>query len=203
MTVVPSLTGRAPTRRPDGWLVRQLPVGLTDDDFFHRFVSLFEALSDSVLDGVDTLDHLLDTTVSPLPVVRYLATWLGMPTIDPDLPEELQRRLLQGAGAALQYRGTARGLTAYLRLLTGHEPVIEESGGVYRAGAAPLDAGHVRIRLDHTGGWLRDAHLRELIRDELPAHVSFELVVGGRQLWPPTPAEPDETGSEQEGEGES
>lgn len=197
MTLVPPLTGRAPTRRPSGWLVKQLPVGLTDDDFFRRFVSLFEALGDTVLDGADTLEHLLDTTVSPLPMVRYLATWLGMPTIDPDLPEELQRRLLQGAGAALQYRGTATGLAAYLHLLTGEAPAIEDSGAVYRAGDAPLDPGHVRIELATTGGWLRDEHLLELVRDELPAHVTFELRVAGRQLWP---VEPD--GADDEGEGD-
>ena len=193
MTVVSPVTLPAPVRRPEGWLVRQLPVGLTDDDFFRRFVSLFEELAGTVLDRADTLEHLLDGTVSPLPMVRYLASWLGMPAIDPDLPEELQRRLLQGAGAALQHRGTRAGLAAYLELLTGEAPVIEDSGGVYRAGDAPLDPGHVRIMLAETGGWLRDVHLLELVRDELPAHVSFELTVAGRRLWPPVD-EPDVEG---------
>ena len=198
MSILPTERGLEPagataSGRRRGWLVDQLPVGLTDDDFFRRFVSMFEAVADTVLDGADTLEHLLDPTVTPLPMARYLTRWLGMPVIDPDLPEALQRRVLRGAGATVQHRGTAEGLAAFLLLLTGSEPRISDSGGVYPAGEAPHDPGHVRIEVDETGEWLRDDHLLDLIRDEIPAHVSFELVVAGRTVWPaPEPETPQE-----------
>ena len=41
-----------------------------DDDFFARFVSMFEAIATTPLDHVDQLEHVFDLTVAPPVMVR-------------------------------------------------------------------------------------------------------------------------------------
>lgn len=179
------------TRRSD-WLLNQLPLGMLDDDFFVRFVSVFQELATTLMAGADNVPNVVDTTVAPPPVVRYLGSWLGVSSIDPSLPEELQRRLVRQAGRSLAWRGTRRSLEAFLEVLTGSPAEIEETGGISRAlptAEAEVPAPRprrVRIRV-RSLGWLSEDDFVALVADEIPANVSWELHLGDRQLWP-TPA---------------
>src|SRR5437763_1081784 len=82
------------SRRSD-WLLGQLPMGMLDDDFFVRFVSIFQEVATTMLDDVDNLGNVVDVTVAPEPMVRWLGSWLGLSSIDPSLPHELQRRIVR------------------------------------------------------------------------------------------------------------
>jgi phage tail-like protein len=174
--------------RRDDWLVHQLPVGMLDDDFLVRFVSIFQELAETVMHQIDNLPHVFDPTVAPLPMVRALGSWVGLDWVDPSLPEDLQRRIVLRYFRLLRWRGTKRGMRELLELITEGPAIVEETGGIYQEGDTPADIGHVVLRVRSTG-WATDKDLLRIVRAELPASVTFELYVGDRRLWPPTPPE--------------
>jgi len=169
--------------RRDDWLIAQLPVGMVEDDFFVRFVSIFQHLATTIMEGVDNLENVVDVTVAPEPMVRWLASWIGVTAIDASLPHQLQREIVRASARMLAWRGTRHGLRQFLELVSGGPVTIEDGGGVYAEGGAPRDPAWVRMRVTSTG-WLPEADFVALVRDEVPAHVTTELWVGERQIWP-------------------
>lgn len=169
-----------PTRSPQ-WLVNQLPVGMLQSDFFVRFVSLFQELAGPLMEGADQVDQIADATVTPLPMVGHLGSWIGVDTIDASLPEELQRLILRSSSRALSHRGTIRGLRGYLEMLSGAEAEVTDGGGVWIEGGAPADYAWVRMKVQGTGHLSEDEFVA-LVRDEVPAHVRAELWVAGRRV---------------------
>jgi phage tail-like protein len=169
-----------PRRHPQ-WLVNQLPVGMLNSDFFVRFVSLFQEMAETLMDGADQLDHVPDATVTPVPMLGHLASWIGVQTVDASLPENLQRLILRSSAKALAFRGTRRGLEGYLEMLSGGPVEVVDGGGVWVEGDAPDDVAWVRMSVPGTGHLSEDEFVA-LIRDEIPAHVRAELFVGGRKV---------------------
>jgi phage tail-like protein len=165
------------------WLVDQLPLAMLDDDFMVRFLGIFQEIADTYMAQVDQLEHVVDTAVAPDAMVRLLGAWLGAPPIDASLPDGVQRRIVRENGAMLQWRGTALGLRHLVEMVTEEPAEIVESGGVYAEGEAPPNPGHVMIRVP-SSGWTTEDDLLDLVRGELPASVTFELVVGDRTIWP-------------------
>lgn len=189
-----AMVGRARNRRPADWLTAQLPLGLVEDDLLRRFVSMFQAVADTVLEHVDNLGLLLDPAVAPPSMVRFLGGWLGEPRLDDTLDDLVSRRWVAASSELLRWRGTARGLTLLLELVTGRPVVVGDDGGVFQEGEAPPRQGHVVIRAQQLGA-LSGVDLLELVRRELPAAVTFELHVGRVQLWPAGPTiDPSEEG---------
>jgi phage tail-like protein len=174
--------------RRDDWLVHQLPVGMVEDEFLIRFVSIFQHVADTVLDQVDNLPHAFDPTVAPLPMVRALGGWVGLDWIDPSLPDALQRRIVREYFSMLRWRGTKRGMRQLLELISQAPATVEESGGIYKRDEPSLGIGHVVLRV-RTSGWATEADVLRIVRAELPASVTFELYVSERRLWPPMPPE--------------
>jgi phage tail-like protein len=158
-------------------------MGMLEDDFFVRFVSIFQDVGTSLLDDADNLENVVDVTVAPPPVVRLLGSWIGVDAIDSSLDHELQRKIVRESGQILAWRGTRRGLEQFLRLVTDGPVEIEESGGVFAEGEAGDRPPFVRITLASTG-WAPEPEFVRLLRDELPAHVTFEVWIGDRLLWP-------------------
>jgi len=181
------------TRRAD-WLVGQLPTGMLDDDFFVRFVSLFQDLATSLLDGVDNVPNLVDPSIAPLPVVRWLGSWIGVGFIDPSLPDALQRHLVRTSSRVLTWRGTKRGLADFLEAVTSGPVEIDESGAILHEGEAGERDPWVRVRVESTG-WLSEEDFTALVGDEIPADVSYELSVGDRRIWPMPDPRPEEVPS--------
>jgi phage tail-like protein len=155
---------------------------MVGDDFFRRFVSIFQELGTTLLEDVDNVDNVVDVSVAPPEFVRWLGSWIATDRIDAALPEELQRRLVVGAARTLTWRGTATGLRDYLELLSGGPARVEDGGGVHRAGEAPPDPGWVRMRVESTGLLERDEFIA-LVRDEVPVHARAELYVGDELIW--------------------
>lgn len=170
-------------RRAD-WLVHQLPMGMMEDDFLRRFVSIFQELGDTVLDQIDNLPHLFDVTVAPAGIVRALGRWVGLDWVDPSLPDALQRRIVGEYFSLLQWRGTRRGMEQLLELISGWPAIVEDNGGIFPEGESPADSAHVRLFVE-SSGWATEADLLRIVRAELPASVTFELYVGGVRIWPP------------------
>ena len=165
------------------WLVEQLPAHLLGDPFFRRFVGIFAELADGLRAHAEGLEHVVDVTVAPDPMVRYIGRWLGMESIDPSLAVVRQREMVRGAGRLSAWRGTRVGLEGFLALVTGAPAVVSEGGGVFRQGEAPRRSAPVKVRVQDTGQ-ATDEHLMVLLRNELPADVEFELRVGRRPVWP-------------------
>lgn len=178
------------TRR-DNWLVGQLPMGMLDDGFFLRFVSMFEEVATTLLDDVDNIPHLVDPTVAPPEMVRWLASWIGLAPIDSSIDEGLQRRLVRTASAGLAWRGTRGGLQRYLEATTGAPAEVTESGSVRRDEGAPAPEPSVTMRVQNTGR-MSAREFMEVVRDELPANASYEIWVGDERVWPAPGAEGDE-----------
>ena len=177
MSLVPAVP-----RRSD-WLVGQLPVGMLDDSLFYRFASIFQEEAASYLDGLDNLEHVVDPALAPPGMVRFLASWLALPSLDASLDDLYQRRLVKAAAELRWWRGTRRGLMGLLELLTGGAVEVVDNGGIFGQGGALECSPRVRVRVE-SSGWLSDADLLEVVRDEVPANASLELFVGERQLWP-------------------
>lgn len=186
MTLSPLVTrvpdARVRPRRDPNWMLQQLPVAMTGEDFFVRFVSIFQHVGTTLLDDADTVEHLLDLSVAPPEMVRWLGSWIGLGALDASLPITLQRRIVSSAAQTLAWRGTSHGLRTYLELVTGSAVTIEEGGGIWPAGDVPTDTAWVRLRLESTG-MMSEAELVEVVRDEVPAHARTELHVAGRLVW--------------------
>jgi phage tail-like protein len=190
-------------RRGD-WLIGQLPMGMLDDDFFTRFVRIFQDVATTFLDDVDNLDNIVDVRVAPEPLVPWLGSWIATPALDSAVDDgAAQRRIVHGYAALLAWRGTYRGLAAFLELFSGAPAEIEESGGTSATTVARA-AGHTEVSLDadelvSSGPWVRvrvasTGNLAEpdfvrLVADEVPADVALTVFVGpdfenARQVWP-------------------
>lgn len=176
----------APTAgtRPPDWLLRQLPVGLLGEDFFVRFVSLFQAEAETLLAHADNLPHLADPQVTPRAMVRHMASWIGLPELDASEDLARHRELLLLGAQALPWRGTRRGLLAMIEALTGQRATVRDGGGVFATGELPPDPAWVEIDVNGTGS-LDAAAFMSLVRDEIPAHVRCTVRVGGEQIHPP------------------
>jgi phage tail-like protein len=173
---------RTPSQRSDTWLLDQLPVSMRDSDFFARFVSIFQELGEGLFAGIDNIENLADLSVTPEPAVRWLGSWIGVESVDPSLPDRLQRSIVRGAAETLGRRGTRGGLQDFLELVSSGPAEVEEGGGIWRSDEAPADTAWVRIRVRSTG-WLPENEFVALVRDEIPAHVLAELYVGDRLVW--------------------
>lgn len=164
-------------------MVDQLPAGMLADDFFTRFVSLFQAQADTLVAHADNLEHLVDPAVAPPEMVRWMAAWIGQDGIDPGIDLSTQRRMLVSAARTLAWRGTPRGLREVLTLFSGAAAEVEDGGGVWREGEAPDDTAWVVMRVTSTGK-LNEADFVDLVADEVPAHVRAQLWIGERLVWP-------------------
>ena len=172
-------------KRRNDWMLGQLPMGMLDDELFVRFVSIFQDVASSLVEGADNIPTVVDPTVAPVPALSWLASWLGVTWIEPSLPADVQRHLVRECGKALAWRGTRRGIEVLLRAVTGGDVVVEESGGM-RHGippGAPAPHPTVRVAVQSTG-WMSDDDFVALVTDEVPANVRCEIVVDGRTIWP-------------------
>lgn len=183
--------------RPDDWLVNQLPMGMLEDDFFVRFVRIFQAVATTILEDVDNLDNVLDITVAPDAVVRWLGSWIDVDDIDSSLDHELQRRIVHESGRRLAWRGTRLGVQSLVELISGAPAVVEDSGGIFAEGTTDHRTPFVRIDAASTG-WLPDDAFVAVLAQELPANVDYAIFVDGRRLWPPPPPEPEPASSRSE-----
>jgi phage tail-like protein len=169
-------------RRNPHWLLNQMPVGMLDSEFFVRFLSLFQELGTTLLEDADNIENVVDPTVAPDAMVRWMGSWIGVDSVDPSLPSELQRMIVRSSARTMSWRGTRSGLEQFLEMTSGGPAQVVDGGGIWREGEAPADTAHVRMTVASTG-WLEEADFVALVRDEVPAHVRAALWIGERQVW--------------------
>ena len=184
-------------------LGERLPALYLDDSFVQRLTGALDEVLAPVLSSLDNLDAYLDPDLAPEDFVQWLGGWVGL-ALDESLPSERRRAVLAEAVGLYRVRGTAGGLAAYLRLLTGAEVEIEETGGTsYDRGAYPAPPGApgfsllVRLRPPE-GVELSAARMDALVAAAKPAHVVHRVEI----LPFAPPAAPLATGQDGQDEGE-
>jgi phage tail-like protein len=163
-----------------GWLLRELPRPLAEDEFMGRFLGIFEEIAGGLRSRIDRFHLDLDPGLAPPEFLRWMAGWLGM-ALDPSLPEEHQRALLRAAGPMFPLRGTKLGLQGLLEAFTRSKVEITDGGGVFGDRGAPAATNQVVIKVS-TSGAISEAHLLELVQLEVPATANVDLRVGRRKI---------------------
>lgn len=168
-----------PTPHP---LIDQLPAVYLEQDFLQRFLAALDDVLAPVLLTIDNLPAHLDPRSAPDDFLAWLAQWVA---VDPhaDSPPAQRRAAVRGAVARHARRGTPAGLADAMRLETGTEPEITESGGTAWSTTAhtalpgsPRPWVTIRVRA-REGQTIDRVRLEELIGTEVPAHVGFTLEV--------------------------
>jgi phage tail-like protein len=132
---------------------------------------------------LDALETYVDPAMAPDDFLTWLASWVGL-TFDDRWTDEQRRALVPAMVPAYRLRGTKAGLRAIVRLFTGTDPDIRDSGGVATSTepgqAAIPPAGpniiRVRVRLPQ-GSLVTAARLRELVETMVPVHLAVEVEI--------------------------
>lgn len=185
----------------------RLPAMYLDDTFVQGMTAAFDEVLAPVFSSMDNLAAYFDPALAPEDFVRWLGSWVGL-ALDESLPADRQRAVLAQAVDLYRVRGTAAGLSAYLRLLTGADVHVEETGGTsYSQGAYPDQPGEpgfsVIVRLRPPAGvTLNAARIDALVAAAKPAHVVHKVVIvadsapkrtrASEAQAPPPPAPPPE-----------
>lgn len=105
---------------------------------------LFEHMFGSIEEVLDEGHRYYDPHECPPDFLDWLASWTAM-IMDMDWPEPKKRAILKRAVDLYRIRGTKRGLMLFLKLFTGHEPLIEENEWPFKGFRVESEA---RIGLD-------------------------------------------------------
>jgi phage tail-like protein len=153
-----------------------LPALYQEDEFVQRFVAGLDDVLAPVLLTLDCMDAYLDPALAPEDFLDWLASWVAVPA-DEGIPVSRRRDLVRQATLLHRWRGTVAGLAAEVRLLTGGEVLVADTGGTtvsLTPGSelpAPAPAAvRVTVRVpDPATVDLR--RLREVVAAAVPAHV--------------------------------
>ena len=160
-----------------------LPAVFQDEDpFAMRMTRAFDELLAPIIATLDNLPAYFDAELAPEDFVDWLAEWVGM-ELDENWPEALRRDVLASATDLLGRRGTAAGLADHLRLVTGGDVELVETGGT----AWSVDPGselpgsakpalQVRIRVGDPGA-VDPGRLDRLVTSAKPAHVPHTIEI--------------------------
>ncbi len=163
-------------------LGERLPAMYLEDSLVQRLTAALDEVIAPVISSLDNLDAYLDPALAPEDFLQWLGGWVGL-ALDESWPAARRRALLAEAAELYRVRGTARGLAAFLRLLTGAEVEIDETGGTAYSTAAdavppgsPNFAMVVRFRAPE-GVELDPARLDALVAAAKPAHVVHRVQI--------------------------
>lgn len=150
--------------------LQYLPAIYQDSDFLGRFLRIFEDLIVPVEDILQEIPFYFNPRLAPPGFLPWLASWIDL-VLDENWPEERRRELIQRGTDLYRWRGTRRGLLAYLNIYAGVEPELVEhltakAGGPFRF--------TVVLRVPDPSA-VDEARIRSIIEAEKPAHTQYEL----------------------------
>jgi phage tail-like protein len=159
-----------------------LPGVYLEDPLAQRFTEGLDTVLAPVFLTLDCLAAYLDPWLTPPDFLPWLASWVGI-ELDETWPEDRRRAMVAAASGLHAHRGTPRGLVDYLRVLTGGDVELTESGGTrwsVEPGAAP--PGTSTPRLDLTvrvsdPNSIDQARLDRAVHDARPAHLPYRVQV--------------------------
>ena len=133
---------------PGELFLSTFPPVYQNNDFFHRYLSIFSSLYNDLDETIDGLARYIDVDTAPVPILPILAGWMGLELDGDILEEEELRQLLRVAFPLLSVKGTRRAVEGIVRLFV-KEPVYivernllsgaqqESAGKLY--GSTPFD----------------------------------------------------------------
>lgn len=179
-----------PTPHP---IADRLPAVYLDDRFTPRFTAALDEVLAPVFAILDGLPGYLDPRLAPPDFLDWLAGWVAL-EIDESWTPRQRRELVANAVELHRWRGTRRGLAAHVRLLTGGEVEIADSGGCSSSGrpGGPLPGDSparavVRVRVPDPESVDRQ-RLRATVAASVPAHVAITVDVLPLNGLPDSPA---------------
>ena len=163
-------------------LMGGLPGLYQEDDFTQRWLSAFDEMLAPVFLALDGMPAYLDPALTPDDFLDWLAGWVGV-LLDENWPIERRRDFVAQAADLFRLRGTATGLAAHVRIFSGGDVEVQESGGVSwsttSGGAIPGQPGyHLRVRVSGTPGPIDGDRLESLVAGAKPAHAVHEVQIG-------------------------
>ncbi len=153
---------------------------LEDDDLGSRLLAAFDDSFASFVTTLDCFAAYLDPALAPPEHVDALAAWLGADASEGGLTG--RRDEVRAAVTAHASRGTAVGLAARVRRLTGVDPEVCEGGAVAWSSSpgAPLPPAtrhDVRVVVSAALDAPTKERLAAEVRAAVPAHLRVELNV--------------------------
>jgi phage tail-like protein len=168
-----------PVRHPIG---ERLPGIYAEDGFTLRFTSALDEVLAPVITVLDGFAHYFDPSLAPEGFLDWLTHWVAL-DVDEHWTAEQRRQLVGNAVELHRWRGTRRGLAAQIRLLTGGEVEIIDSGGCVASNRPnhPLpgtDRAHVLVRVRVPDPAAIDRRrLTSAVLEIVPVHVAVTLEV--------------------------
>ena len=178
-------------RLPEEKLINYLPDiyrrDQKEDDFFPRFLSVFDSIFFEIEDSINQIGKKLDYRTADRPMLVYLASWLGIAeqTASPDA----LRAQIKSAVRDYRMSGTREGLQRAVENQTGFTPVIIEHFQVEKMAREGRDrqiytglfgTNPYKVCIMLPGEALSSkgkiAELTSRVRSCVPAHVEFEII---------------------------
>jgi phage tail-like protein len=160
----------------------RLPAVYAEDDFAQRFTGALDHVLAPILTTLDCLDAYLDPRLTPDDVLDWLAGWVAF-RLDEGWTGMQRRELVARAVELHRWRGTRRGLTEHVRLLTTGEVEVLDSGAcaLSEESGAPIPGTGppsvtVRVRVDSPDA-VDQRRLRAAVIEAVPAHVHVTVEV--------------------------
>ncbi|NTU43814.1 MAG: hypothetical protein HGA78_12355, partial [Nitrospirales bacterium] len=94
-------------------------------DFLERFLSIFESVFYELESDISNVTRYFDPDKTPPEFLRWLASWVNI-AIEDDWKEETKRAFIKEAASLYTAKGTIEGISRFISLYTGKEPVILE-----------------------------------------------------------------------------
>ncbi|MEV6635670.1 phage tail protein [Actinoplanes sp. NPDC051470] len=172
-------TPGVPTPHPIG---ERLPAVYHEDEFTQRFTSGLDDVLAPLFLTLDSFPSYLDPRLAPPDFLAWLSQWVAFP-LDDAWPMAKKRELVANAVYLHGRRGTTNALEWQVRLLTGGEVEITDSG-VCRSSEQPGEdvPGDeppwvtVKVRVADPAT-VDAARLRSAVVDAVPAHVRVTLEI--------------------------
>lgn len=169
-----------PSPHPIG---ERLPAVFLDDEFAQRFVAGLDDVLAPLLMTLDSFPAYLDPRLTPEDFLGWLARWVAYP-LDEAWPVEMRRELVANAVQLHRWRGTRAALAWQIRMLTGAEPEVVDSGScVWSENSGDPVPGaedpEVTVRV-RAAGPVDEVALRTAVAEQVPAHVRVVVEIAER-----------------------
>jgi phage tail-like protein len=162
----------------------RLPALFIEDEFTQRFVGGLDQVLAPLFLVLDSFPAYLDPRLAPEDFLAWLAAWVALP-LDGAWPVELRRELVASAVVQHRRRGTREGLASHLRLLTGGDVEVTDSGScgwTQQAGepVAGAEVPSVTVRVREAAPTVDATALRAAVVEAVPAHVRVVVELHNR-----------------------
>jgi phage tail-like protein len=104
--------------------------GLFQDNWFAlKLCAALDEVLVPVVVSLDCLDTYFDPALTPPDFLDWLAGWVGL-ALDQNWSDDQRRALVQRAADLYRWQGTVKGVAEHVKLYTGVQPDVRDSGGV-------------------------------------------------------------------------